>query len=291
MASSDNTIFEEQAQVVQHNFFEGDQAILRLYAPKTATSAQAGQFVHLRCHDLVELRRPISIMQADKQQGTIDLLYKILGKGTQLLSQLQENQTTALLGPIGKPFQVNKARPLLIGGGVGMPPMIFIADGLKNDPNYSPFAILGSEVPFPFITNNSNINVNGIAENINLTSELLESWNIPTRLASLQHYNGCFQGYVTELATLYLDALTPSQRSEVEIFSCGPHPMLDAVAQLAAKYQLDSQLSLEEYMACGIGGCAGCTVPVFTDSGKSMKRVCVDGPVFSAPQIFPDYFK
>ena len=76
------------------------------------------------------------------------------------------------------------------------------------------------------------------------------------------------------------------QRAEIEIFACGPHPMLEAVAGLAADYELPCQVSLEEFMACAVGGCAGCVVEVNTDQGPSMKRVCVDGPVFAAESVF-----
>ena len=73
---------------------------------------------------------------------------------------------------------------------------------------------------------------------------------------------------------------------EVEVFACGPHPMLAAVAALAREFALPCQVSLEEFMACGVGGCAGCTVEVRTTAGPAMKRVCVDGPVFDAQQVF-----
>ena len=108
----------------------------------------------------------------------------------------------------------------------------------------------------------------------------------PSRLASLQGYAGCFQGYVTDLARAWLQALDASALAEVEVFACGPHPMLAAVAALAREFALPCQVSLEEYMACGVGGCAGCTVEVRTTAGPAMKRVCVDGPVFEAQEVF-----
>ncbi|MFP5344967.1 MAG: dihydroorotate dehydrogenase electron transfer subunit, partial [Gammaproteobacteria bacterium] len=88
-----------------------------------------------------------------------------------------------------------------------------------------------------------------------------------------------------ELARRWLDALSDAQRNEVEIFACGPHPMLKASAQLARDYNLPCQVSLEEYMACAVGGCAGCVVEISTAQGPAMKRVCVDGPVFDASQV------
>ena len=114
---------------------------------------------------------------------------------------------------------------------------------------------------------------------------LLDDWGIPSRLTSLNDYAGCFNGYVTELANIWLEKLDGDQRQEVEIFSCGPTPMLKAVSELANKYDLPCQVSLEEYMACAVGGCAGCTVLIKTDSGNAMKRVCVDGPVFEAKSV------
>ena len=114
---------------------------------------------------------------------------------------------------------------------------------------------------------------------------LLDDWGIPSRLSSLQDYPGCFNGYVTDLSRYWLDKLDEDQRKEVEIFTCGPTPMLKAVAQLAKKYNVSCQVSLEEYMACAVGGCAGCTVLIKTDEGPAMKRVCVDGPVFEAETV------
>jgi dihydroorotate dehydrogenase electron transfer subunit len=91
---------------------------------------------------------------------------------------------------------------------------------------------------------------------------------------------------VTELADAWLGSLTPAERAEVEVMTCGPHPMLVAVAALARRFGVPCQVSLEENMACGVGGCAGCTVLVQTPDGPAMKRVCVDGPVFDAATIF-----
>jgi dihydroorotate dehydrogenase electron transfer subunit len=114
---------------------------------------------------------------------------------------------------------------------------------------------------------------------------LLEDWGIPARLTSLQGYEGCHNGYVTDLADLWLQSLGADGLAQVEIFACGPTPMLKAVASLAAHYELPCQVSLEEFMACAVGGCAGCTVRINTPEGPAMKRVCVDGPVFDAATV------
>jgi len=108
-----------------------------------------------------------------------------------------------------------------------------------------------------------------------------------SRLCSLQGYAGCHEGYVTDLAREWLKSLSKAELSKVEIFSCGPTPMLKAVAELAREFDLPCQVSLEEFMACAVGGCAGCAVLVKTEDGDAMKRVCVDGPVFDAALVFP----
>ena len=271
-------------QILAHYQFEGDQYILTLDSSKIANQTKPGQFVHITVSDALPMRRPISIMSVDKENATFDLLYKVVGEGTRQLSQRKIGEMLSVIGPIGNGFEMtDKKLPLLIGGGVGMPPMISIAQAIK-DSDYDPFVILGSEVPFPFTPELSKMG-NPCPEATH-TMPLLEDWGVACRLASLQNYDGVYQGYVTDLAKVYLDSLSADELAQVEVYSCGPHPMLEAVANLAKEYNLPCQVSLEEFMACGVGGCAGCVVEVTTDSGPAMKRVCVDGPIFDATTVF-----
>ncbi len=283
-----DTVFLEDAEILSHQAFAGDQFIMRLLAPHCAAKAMPGSFVHLTCDPQLPMRRPISIMRCSAKHGWIELLYKRVGKGTGLLAQRTTGEKISLLGPVGNPFTPSPGRnkPLLIGGGVGMPPMVFLADSLRKDPQKQPFVILGSEVPFPFQSIPSQIIIPGLADGVIASMPLLDDWGIGCRLASLQGFPGVFQGYVTELAEQWISSLNMQALSEVEIFACGPHPMLEAVAQLAAKHNIPCQVSLEEFMACGVGGCAGCVVEVQTPQGPAMKRVCVDGPVFDAQTVF-----
>ena len=288
-----NTIFVEDCEILSHEAFDGDQYIMRVQAPKIAAKAQPGSFAHLTVHPLRPMRRPISIMRVSKKLGWVDFLYKKLGEGTALLAENKVGESINIMGPIGKAFDIKpeRKRPLLIGGGVGMPPMIFIAEhctqlNREQKTNHEPFVILGSEVPFPFTTKPSEIMVPGIPDGVIAAMPLLDEWNIPSRLASLQGYAGAYEGYVTDLARHWLKSLSKEQLSEVEIYSCGPHPMLEAVAKLAKEFDLPCQVSLEEFMACAVGGCAGCVVEVQTEKGPAMKRVCVDGPVFDAYSVF-----
>lgn len=281
------TIHVEDAEVLAHEAHPGDQYVLRLRAPKTAEHARPGSFVHLVCDEALPMRRPFSIMRSGRGQGWIDILYRVFGAGTALLSRRKPGERLSLMGPIGRPFTLRpeRPRPLLLGGGVGIPPMVFIADEIRADRRYRPLAMMGSEVPFPFKARPSQIMVPGVAASAIAAMPLLDDWGIPSRLASLQGYPGCYEGYVTDLARGWLQSLSQAERSEVEIYACGPHPMLAATARLARDFGLPCQVSLEEFMACAVGGCAGCTVRIQTPQGPAMKRVCVDGPVFEAQSV------
>jgi dihydroorotate dehydrogenase electron transfer subunit len=282
------TIFVEEAEVLAHDVFPGEQYVLRLAAPECALAARPGSFVHLRCDPMLPMRRPLSLLRTDARAGWIECLYKAVGDGTRLLTQRKTGERISVMGPIGQPFapDPDRSRPLLIGGGVGMPPMIFLASDMRASSTAHPFVILGSEVPFPFDPRPSQVMVPGLPAGVIAAMPLLDDWGVPSRLASLQGFPGCHDGYVTDLARHWLDRMDDDTRALVEVFACGPHAMLAAVAALARDYDLPCQVSLEEYMACGVGGCAGCVVEVQTSDGPGMKRVCVDGPVFHARQIF-----
>ena len=282
------TIFLEEARVLSHLAYDAEQFVLRLAAPKCAAHAQPGTFAHLTCDPTIPMRRPLSIMRADAKAGWIEILYKVLGVGLQALAARKAGDTVSVLGPIGRPFVAHRERPraLLIGGGVGIPPMVFLAERLRTDPAFSPLVLMGSEVPFPFRTRPSATLIAGMPAGTIACMPLLEEWGVPSRLASRADFPGCYSGFVTELAHEWLESLSAAQRGEVEVFACGPTPMLKATAALARRHGVPAQVSLEEFMACAVGGCAGCTVEVRTAEGTAMKRVCVDGPVFDAHTVF-----
>ncbi len=287
---SRNTLHLEQAKLLEQTAYEGDQYYMRLHAPLTASRAQPGNFIHIQCDANLPMRRPMSIMRVDENAGWIDLLYKVHGIGTAQLTKRNIGDNIDLIGSIGVPFKLDqyKKYPLLIGGGVGLPPIIFLAEHIKNTAKgIKPFVVIGSEVPFPFSIKPSHIMLDGLPEGVIASMPLLEDWGIPSRLTSLQGYSGCYDGHVTDLANHWLDSLDKETLDEIEIFSCGPTAMLKAVSQIAHRYGLACQVSLEEYMACAVGGCAGCAVLVNTEQGPSMKRVCVDGPVFEVATVFP----
>lgn len=284
------TIFVEDAEVLGQEPHPGRQYVLRLRSPRCATRAQAGCFVHVAVDPAVPMRRPLSIMRVDREQGWIEILYKVMGSGLDHLASRKAGDTVNLIGPIGQGFRPDPARPLalLMGGGVGIPPVVFLAEALRERAaeGFRPLAILGSEIPFPFRARPSRLMVPGMPDGVIASMPLLEDWGIPSRLTSKAGFPGCHDGYVTDLARAWLSELSAETLAQVEIFSCGPTPMLRAVAALAAEFGVACQVSLEEYMACAVGGCAGCTVEVQTPEGPAMKRVCVDGPVFDARTVF-----
>lgn len=284
-----DTIFVEDAKVLSVEHFPGSQFVLRLAAPECAARATAGSFAHVRCDEGIPMRRPLSIMRANAAEGWVEVLFKIVGQGLDALGKRQPGDTVSVMGPIGRGFQPTpgRTRPLLVGGGVGIPPMVFLAEALRADEtDWQPLVLMGSELPFPFALQSSKLPTPWLEKEIVSAHPLIESWGIPNRLASLNDFSGCFRGYVTELADQWLKTLSSAELATVEVFACGPTPMLEATAALARRYELPCQVSLEEFMACAVGGCAGCTVLVQEDAGPAMKRVCVDGPVFDAARVF-----
>jgi dihydroorotate dehydrogenase electron transfer subunit len=166
--------------------------------------------------------------------------------------------------------------------------MVFLAERLaaRRDAPWRPLVLMGSEIPFPFRLRPSTLLIPGIPAGVIACMPLLEDWGVASRLASRSGYSGCFDGFVTSLADEWLGSLGAAALAQVEIFACGPTPMLEATAALARRYGVPCQVSLEEFMACAVGGCAGCAVQVRTPQGPAMKRVCVDGPVFDAYAVF-----
>lgn len=289
-----NTIFLEDARVASLHAFPGHQHVLRLEAPQCAARAAPGTFVHLQCAADIPMRRPLSIMRADAAAGWIEVLFKVVGEGLRALARVEAGDRMSCLGPIGRGFAPDPARPhaVLVGGGVGMPPLQFLAERMAADRagGWRPVAFFGSEIPFPFRPARGARPLHGIDHRVDACEPALEALGVPSRLATLAGFDGCYAGYVTALAGEWLAAQHEGDRAGTAIFACGPHVMLEAAARLARDFGVPAQLCLEEYMACGVGGCAGCAVEVATESGPAMKRVCVDGPVFDARAVYPAIF-
>jgi len=283
------TVALEDAEIMDHQAFAGQQFILRVRAPNAARRATPGTFAHISVDPAVPLRRPLSIMRANASEGWLEFLYKPKGHGLDKLSARRSGESLSVLAPIGRGFVPDPSRRqlLALGGGVGIPPMIFLADQFRARAEFKTLVLMGSEVPFPFELVESRLEVSGGSADATRAVALLERWGVPSRLASNLGLPGCHRGYVTDLARAWLQSLAAKARADVQVLACGPTPMLEAVAKLAREFDLPCQLALEEFMACGIGGCAGCNVLLQTADGPAMKRVCVDGPVFDAREVYP----
>ena len=254
--------------------------VVRLQVPGLPL-AQPGQFVQLSCGVDLTLPRPFSIF--DSQPDSIDLFYRVVGQGTQRMAAWKKDHITPLLGPIGQPFTPPPAggRALLVGGGVGLAPLDFFARQLAR--HRIPTTLLwGLESDMPFATQ-TEAEQAGLPEGLALSHLLAH--HVPNRLSSLTARPGFFQGYVTDLTRHYLQQLSQEERDTTQIYTCGPTPMMAAVASVARHFGLQGQASLEAQMACGFGVCVGCVVPIQKDNGWNYRRVCVDGPVFSLAEV------
>ena len=248
-----------EAQVVGNAEIGIQVKELVLYAPEIAVSAVPGQFLHVRVasatyHPL--LRRPLSISNVDAKAGTVSTIYRIVGHGTACLATLNKNDHVDCMGPLGNGFTLQGQRPLLIGGGMGLAPLVFLAGALCPRPTEVVMGGRTEEDMFwaPMF--------NQMCSNLHVTTD-------DGTLGS--------RGVTLDL----LPDLLQTGKFDM-IYTCGPHVMMGGVAKLARQYNIPCQVSLEEYMACGVGGCLSCTCA--TNDG-SRKKVCTDGPVFWAEEV------
>lgn len=228
-------------------------------APQIAKLAQPGQFVHVKKIDSVNfLRRPFSIADADNENGTITLIYRIVGKGTAEYAKMSVGEEFSILGPIGNGFELKSGRPLLIGGGVGIAPLIYLSRKLKNE---KPILLIGGK-------NKDEVFWEKYLQ------EFADKIYITTDDGSVG-----FKGFTIQLLPQIL-----AENKIEHIYTCGPNIMMEGVAKLAHEKNIDCQVSLEKRMACGIGVCLGCTF-----EGKltqKRRKVCTEGPVFPSKEVF-----
>lgn len=255
-------------KVIQQTALVGDCYRLLIEASELAQAARAGQFVHILPRQAEStapmLRRAFSIMTA--KDGCIEVLYRALGRGTTLMSRWQVGQQIDLLGPLGKPFAKPEHPLLLIGGGVGTPPLVMLAWQTQLEQPQLPIKAL--------IAAKTAAEVLGKEDFLERSVDVA----VATDDGSEGHH-----GFVTEL----LEQQFAGEDTEYSIYACGPLPMLRAVASICEKYRRRALLSLEENMPCGIGVCNGCSLPVLNGEGDygQYSRICVEGPSLWSDQI------
>lgn len=223
-----------------------------LESPERLESIEAGQFVEVEVKDCKEvlLRRPISIHDFDEERGRIDLLIQVVGKGTRKLAEAKEGEEVSVVYPLGKGFGVRGRNPLLVGGGAGVAPLLGLAKAY-NAKGVKPTVLLGGR-----------------------TAELI---------AARERFEGEIEGriaYATEDGTLGERGMVTGHsvfgEGYDQICTCGPTPMMKAVARYAMERGMECEVSLENMMACGVGACLCCVC----DTDEGHKCVCKEGPVF-----------
>ncbi|NGP44316.1 dihydroorotate dehydrogenase electron transfer subunit [Bacillaceae bacterium SIJ1] len=255
-------IEKEHLEVVQQREIAESVFEAELYGSLVAQMTVPGQFVHLRVTEGTAplLRRPISLCDVDVKERKLKIIYRRQGEGTKQLARLRAGDTVDVLGPLGHGFPTDLPEgrsALLIGGGVGVPPLYYLAKQLKNQ-GIAVRHILGFDT---------------------MTSVFYEKEFAalgPTTVTTVDGTYG-MQGLVTD--ALQAD-VTDSEADR--IYSCGPTPMLRALEQALPNKEL--YVSLEERMGCGVGACLACVCQTY-DGGTSYKKICTDGPVFRAGEV------
>ena len=223
-----------------------------------AKEAVPGQFVSLYCEEHSRLLpRPISICEIDQKRSAIRLVYRLAGEGTKEFSALQTDDEVKVLGPLGNGFPLEGEHPIVIGGGIGVPPMLELAKSLSAKATI----VLGYRDEQLFL------------------KEQFEDYG----QVEIATDNGSVGVHGT-----VVDVLEQKQITGDVIYACGPKPMLAAVKRYAMEHEIKCYVSMEERMACGIGACLGCVCQTKEEDAHSHvhnTRVCKDGPVFLAEEV------
>ena len=242
-----------------------DVFIAEIRAPEIAGACRPGHFVQVRVTETCDplWRRPFSVHGVSADRRTVRLLYRRIGRGTTLLSQLRPKDRIDVTGPHGRPFEWDGhfSTALIVAGGLGIAPVFFLADRLfkKGKRIVILWGVRHSGELFGF--------------------ETLRKTRARIHLATEDGSEG-FRGKATDLLEASLPEIRPS--GSVRGFACGPMPMLKAIQKITADSGFSWQASLEERMACGIGVCQGCVIRI---RKKGYRTVCADGPVFDLGEL------
>ena len=240
-------------------------------APKIAAEAKMGQFLHLKwaAEEIASndplLRRPISFNKIDQDQGEIRLIYRVVGRGTRLLSTLEAGDKIDLMGPLGTGFSIPNGSDkfLVVGGGMGSAPLLEVTKKLL---------VLDKEV---------TVLLGAEKEEQLLNLAEYEAADLNLKTAAMDK-SASYQGFVTDL----LDEV-----DEIDyLYTCGPEVMISEVQDWAQKNEIEGQTSLEERMGCGTGACLSCVckIKVETESGWEYQKTCTTGPVFALNEVILD---
>lgn len=249
--------YKEQAVIIRQEEISYGIFSMWLKTDKIAGQAGPGQFLSIYCHEGSRLRpRPISICEVDREDRAVRIVYRVAGKGTEELSGMRTGGSLEIVGPLGNGFPLKEKKALLIGGGIGIPPLLQLAGELKCEKQM----------------------VLGYRDSLFLQKEFKRQGNV---------YIATEDGsYGTEGNVL--DAIRENGLDGEIIYACGPTPMLRAVKAFARERKTECWVSLEERMACGIGACLACVCKSKerdSHTNVNNKRVCKEGPVFRAEEV------
>jgi dihydroorotate dehydrogenase electron transfer subunit len=247
----------EIAKVVSKNFIADNIVDLKLGCAELAKKAVPGQFVEVYPDNGANLlSRPISICEIDATEGTLRLVFQVVGKGTELFSKLEKDNEVRVLGTCGNGYTLKNGKNIFVGGGIGVPPLLESVKQCEGE----------------------KIVVLGFRSGSFLVEDF-EKTGAKVYVATDDGSVG-FKGNVVDL-------LRSENIVGDNIYSCGPKIMLKFLSQYAEEKNIPCQVSMEERMACGIGACVGCVVPIKTGNGDewTYKKVCKDGPVFDSKEV------
>lgn len=250
---------KEQATIISQEKIASDVYSMWLGA-SFAEGVKPGQFISLYTNDKSRvLPRPISICEADREKKALRIVYRVAGAGTREFSEMAAGDTLDILGPLGNGFPLEEARGkkvFLIGGGIGIPPMVQTAKELDADVTV----------------------ISGYRDEVFLTEELRANGKL---YIATEDGSAGTKGNV-------LDAIRENKLEADIMFACGPTPMLRALKAYAGELGMICYISMEEKMACGVGACLACvckTKEIDAHSHVHNKRICKDGPVFLASEV------
>lgn len=266
--------FKTDAQIVSQELVAAMTWRLRLHAPDVARSARPGQFVMLQVREGNDplLRRPFSFHGIDPLSGTVEILYRVVGRGTWLLSQLGPGKSVSLVGPLGNSFEIESVGAgdvAIVAGGIGIAPLLPLIEKLLAS---------GSGLP---VRASVHLCYGARSGGELLPAGTFEREGLHVHWSTDDGSFG-YRGFVTQLLA---DAVERGDVNPAVVFGCGPLPMQYHVAKWAMSKGIPTQLSLESLMACGFGACLGCALPArhpHDPAADHYVHVCKDGPIFPA---------
>ena len=295
--------FLENVRVIRNDCVGDGLYELECFAPQVAGSGRPGQFVHVEVKPCSSksvsplLRRPFSLYGVDAERGTISILYRIRGSGTSILAQTRPEECLSVLGPLGNGFSLpdKESSTLLVGGGMGIAPLVYLADRLASlgcDVNVLYGAETASELVAleRLVRTGANCHVatmDGSRGHKGLVTDLLigTSAGESARISMDEFDQTSTGGFASTARSLFPNTgATGLGRKHDMIYSCGPREMMAVVAQFAKEQGIPGEVSMEAHMACGVGVCLGCACKLKSDD-TGYAKVCSDGPVFPLNQV------